>query len=215
MARSRIQSDVTGILSALLIAGSIWTFFLPLVKVNVPPIVSEQWSAWDMTKPLPKLFTKRESKWDAGKLDFDYLDVLMKILPKNKTGERQKISPTFWIGISLPIVLVLTYLALIFAVLSLLLLRSSGLRTASLMALGGSIYSVFGVYALGWSATRAFQEAVAARTEGFLGEVAKHFVQKITMESDMALYVLCTCTLLLFFVQVYQLTVASSRSRKG
>lgn len=215
MARTGVHADLTAILSAMLIAGGIWTFFLPLVKVNVPPIVSEQWSAWDMTKPLPKLFTKRESKWDMTKLDFDYLDVLIKILPKNQAGEGTKLSSAFWLGVSLPIALVLTYLALIFAALSLLLMGGQGLMTVALAALGTAIYSIFGVYYLGQVATQAFQNTVNARAQGFLGEVTKHFVQKITMESDMSLYVLCTCTLLLFFVQIYRFNTAPSRRRKG
>jgi len=191
------MKNIPTVLTAVLIAVGLWTYFLPLVEVNVPPVVTEHWSAWEMTKPLSKMVTQRESKSDMVKVDFDFMDVLVKILPKDAQGNRSKLSLTFWLGVLVPVSLVLAYLSLLAAAILLLFDRRSLFFLTAVMGLGSYVYALAGTFYLGQAAQRAFQQTADQMSEGFLGELTKHFVRKITIQPDAALYALSAAAFLI------------------
>lgn len=202
--------NIPTILMALLIAGGLWTYFLPVIEVNVPPVVTEHWSAWEMTKPLSKMATKRESKSDIVKVDFDFMDVLVKILPKDAEGNRKKSSLTFWLGVLVPVSLVLAYASLLVAGILLLLDRRSTFFLAIVTGFGSSVYALAGTYYLGQAAQRAFQQTAEQVSEGFLGELTKHFVRKITIQPDTALYLLSAAAFLILILHLLRSVLPKS-----
>jgi len=196
-----MKSKTVILITLLFLVGGLSTYAMPLIKVEVPPVVKEQWSAWSMTKSLPQMATKKESKWDAVKIDFDFMDVLVKILPKKEeTGEGKKFSLTFLLGILVPVALMATYILLLLAFFVLLLRWTALLSFFSFLMMLTSLYSLVGTYYLGWRAQLAFQSAVEAKAGGFLGGVTKHMVREISLTPDWGLYLLFVFAFLIFIM---------------
>ena len=109
--------SITTILIYSLLAGGLASSYLPIVQVKSPLIGTKSWGVQDLIKSLPKSSGKKK-KDPIIKVDYDFMDVLKKILPKNsKTNEPKTASLTFILGILVPIALALTYFLLIIALL--------------------------------------------------------------------------------------------------
>lgn len=172
---------------------AIWNYTLPLLEVKVPPLVSKQITAWNLTQPVLKSLTKekKESALDKLKGDTSFYDVLEKIVPKNEeTGKKKKFSLTFIMGVFVPIAIIASYLILFIVGIVFLLGRVKVMTLFAAISVVLSTYALAGTYYLGKAAQEKFQNTVEEKSAGLLGAVAKHFVSEITIKPDMALYIL-------------------------
>ena len=195
-----------GLISGIVLLAALGSSALPVIEVKVPPVVHERWSVMSIAKPIPKMFQKKESKLDFAKLDFDFFDVLAKILPKNeKSGERQRVSLTFVLGALVPVALVLSYLlALAALVFNFLPLMGFLFALCARFAMFTSAYALVGTHYLGKAAQSAAQASVDQRAEGLLGLVTQHLVRKITIQPDTGLFVLFGCLAVVFMLSFFK-----------
>lgn len=197
------QKSSKGILVLLmyaLLAGALWTYTQPMIRVHVPPLVSERWSPWEMTKDLPRALTQPKSQWGV-KLDYDFMDVLWKLLPRDIQQEPKKLSLPFILGILVPVFLMLTYLIVIFGFLMVYAEKEGAMHFFSGLGVLISGYALAGTYYMAKAAEKAFRDSVAETSQQFLGAVTKNFVQKIVVEPDQGLYAIFFIMFLIYAVQ--------------
>lgn len=186
----------------LLLIAALGTFFLPTVRVRMPPLGERSWSIRDLTKSLPKLLTPKEEKESRVKLDYDFIDLVMKVLPPDeKAIGPYQVSPTFLLGILVPFALIMAYLFLALGVL-LVSLRKGLLFLPSSLALLSSGYALGGTYCLGITAQRTFTAMAAKAGEGIFGIFTRNLVQQITIQPDTGLFALVILTGLLWLANL-------------
>lgn len=180
------------------------TYFMPLLQVKLAPLGTKSWSLQQILEPLPqKIFGGGKKK--SFKVDYDFTDLLEKVLPRDKkSNELTRLSPTFILGALIPVALIVTYLSLIGGLFLAAFGRGSPLVYTSLIGLIGAAYSMFGVYYLGQAAVKGFDAAVERAGEGVLGFVTRNFVQEAAIQPDAGLFVLLVATLAIFAVGIYR-----------
>ena len=203
MTAKKNASKPWGIIAILYIGliAALGTYALPLLRVKLPPVGEKAWSIMDVTKMLPKMTQSKpsEDKNVFGvKTDFDFMDLLEKVAPKNSANQPSKVSPVFILGVLVPVSLVLTY---VFMVLGLLLAPwAAALGWVTGFSVLTSLYALGGTFYLGKSASQVFHESVSKAAEGIFGGIAKNFVPEITIQPDTALYALAVLSILIFLI---------------
>ena len=198
------KSSKKGLLTLLLyllLMGACSTYVMPTIQVHLPPLVNERWSPWDMTKSLPKALTQKKTPWARLKLDHDFADVLLRLIPQDPNQDPKKLSGPFIFGILIPICLAATYLIIIFGFLLVYAERYGTMKFLSGLGVLTSVYALAGTYYLAQEAGKIFRASVAQASEKFLGALTKNFVQHITLEADYGLYLLFLLMLLIYTVQ--------------
>jgi len=195
-----------GLLLFIFLVGALATYFIPIVKIEVPPLGEMKWAVSDVVDILPKVsFEKKEGKrmFDIDfKKNREFLDLLEKILPKSEAGGMNKANLTFILGILVPIALALTYFLIIACLLfSIVRLKKFVVFLAGTACLS-SCYALFGFFQLGVQAEKVFDQAVAKAGEGALGLITKHLVPEITVAPDTGLYALLGACILVFFASL-------------
>jgi hypothetical protein len=183
----------------LFLAGSAATYFMPALRLNVPGIGQISWSAWDLTESAAKAAQAEIKDQKPPQKDWDFMDLLKKITPKNPESQKpKKISGPFILGALVPVSLALSYLI----VLLMSVMAAAG-KTGGAVSFAGVIssgYALFGTFYLGQAAQQAFQDSMDKAAGGFLGVVTKNFVKEMTVNPGTALYFLFGFCLLIFAV---------------
>ncbi|MBI4115143.1 MAG: hypothetical protein HY447_01055 [Candidatus Omnitrophica bacterium] len=192
------------LIAMLFLAGSLGTYILPVIVVNFPPLGQKAWSVLDVTKPVAKALTGKRKEAQKGqfpgiKVDQDFLDLLKKIAPKSEaSGEPQKFSLPYILGILVPVSLILAYLLAALGLLSLIVGIGGVSRFFSFLALVNSAYALVGTFYLGKAAAASFQQSVEKASQGIFGAIAQNFAEKVTVEPDKGLFMLVVLTALSF-----------------
>jgi len=189
------------VLVYLLLAGAVVTYAMPAINVNLPPLVTESYSPYEMTKSLPKAVTQKKTKWPRIKLDHDFIDVLLRLLPQPDNQDPKKYSLPFILGILVPVSLILTYVIAIFGFLILYAGREGTMQFFASLGVLTSGYALAGTWYLAKRAQEVFQNSVTDASGQFLGVITKNLVQKISIQADQGLYVLFGIMLATFAVQ--------------
>lgn len=170
------------------------TVYMPMMQVQSPALGTKSWRVMDLVKALPK--GGGEKKDPIIKVDYDFMDVLKKILPKNsKTDKPQKVSLTFILGILVPVALALTYALLILSLILAPVKKGPFFPWVSGMSFLTAAYSLAGIFYLGLSAEKAFTDAVDKASQGLLGIITKNLVPEISLTPATGCYVLAGVTL--------------------
>lgn len=177
----------TVLIYVLLFAG-LATAYMPMLEVKSPPIGSKSFGVSDLIKSLPK--STGEKKDPIIKVDYDFMDILKKILPKNSSNEPKKFSLTFILGVLVPVALALTYFLLVISLLVAPIKKGPFLSWVSGTAFFSSAYSLVGIFYLGLAAEKAFEDAVEKASGGLLGVITKNFIPELSITPDMGAYVL-------------------------
>ena len=194
----------TILIYACLIAGA-GTYFLPVIRVNLPPLGEKSWSIQDIVGPIFQKMAPSQQKTGSVKLDRDFFELVNKVAPKDsKTSAPKKISITYILGALVPVALLASYVFL-FAGLFLAGLKNAGaLVFSSAAAAITAIYALLGTFYLGAAAERAFTNAVAKAGEGVLGVITKNFAVKLTVQPSVGLYLLAVLMSLCFVTSLYR-----------
>ncbi len=191
-----------------LIAGA-GTYFLPVIRVNLPPLGEKSWSVQDVVGPVVQRITLSQNKGEAKtasiKLDHDFFKVVSDVSPKNpQTSAPRKISPTYILGALVPVALLASYLFLIVGLFLAALKTAFPFVVSSAIAAGTAIYALLGTFYLGSAAERAFSNAVSRASEGVLGVITKNFVVQLTVQPSVGLFLLAILMSLAFVAALYR-----------
>ncbi len=192
------NSDIFKALTYLFLGISMATYFVPVIKVGIPPLGGASWSVHDVVKMVPKGMSNKSEK---SSFDFNFMDVLKKILPKSN---HQKLSPTFIIGILVPAALIAAYVLTFFNFFLAQVKKRNALFVSTALSAVLSIYALLGTYYLGLQARAAFEHAINKASQGIFGVIAKNFVPQNVIQPDSGLYLLVIFTLLSFIATIYR-----------
>jgi len=197
------QFAVTMIFIYILLFAAVSTYVLPVLRVTLPPVGSKSWSVRDVAWSIPKSFAPRDQK-EGFKFDYDFVDFMQKIMPEDTQNPSVLKALPFFLGILVPITLVLAYLFILLSFFLAPLTKGGPLFTTSLLAVINSIYALAGTYYLGDIAQAAYHDAVQKAGSGILGTLAQTFVSEISVKPDTGLFVLCGAAVLVFVTNLYR-----------
>lgn len=195
---------MTLLIYVCLIAGA-GTYFLPVIRVNLPPLGEKSWSVQDMVGPIFKKMAPSDTKTQSTKLDRDFFKIVGEVTPRDsKTSAPKKLSPTYIFGALVPVSLLVSYVFLITSLFLAGLKKTSPLVFSSAIAAVTSIYALLGTFYLGAAAERAFTNAVEKASEGILGVITKNFEVRLTVEPSAGLFLLVILMTLCFISSWYR-----------
>ena len=180
-----------------------YTYWLPIIRVVVSPLGSKAWSVRDIVKVIPKgVF--QPAKKPSFKIDFDFVDLVMKILPKNsQTQAPKKLSLTFIYCMLVPVALVIAYLGVFLQFVMIFFSKGQVLQKTAGVTIVASLYALIGTYYLGVQAQIAFTNAVERASQGTFGFVAKYLVQQTAVCAGAGAYTLLVATTLVFLTSFF------------
>ena len=196
------KKAVSPVVFAFLLA-ALATAWLPLIRIEVPPVGKKSLGIRDLVGSLPKAARSQKSGEGASlkvKMDPDFFDVIEKVLPKKSPagGAPAKVSPTFVLALLVPVSLAAAYLlALIEAALA-ALKQTGAFKTASLVALASSAYALVGTIYLSRVAQETVNQGIANAGEKLFGIFSKGVMPQITLAPDKGLYALLAASALVF-----------------
>ncbi|GEM_PF-5720520 len=193
----------------LFLAAALGTYFLPLQSVTLPAVGKKSWSVKDVVKTLPKSAPKKgqaqeESRGKSFKVNFDFMDFVKEITPKNQANAAVKVSPEFIFGALIPVALVGAYLFLVISLFLAPIKKGSALIGSSLIAAGCAVYVLLGTYYLSAAAQKAFSSSLAKVSDSPFGAIAKNFVQQVSIQPETGLYALVALSILVLVAGFYR-----------
>ena len=189
---------------ACLVAG-VGTYFLPVIRVNLPPLGEKSWSVQDIVGPIVQRVTFQRGKSGSVKMNRDFLEIVNKVSTQNsKTSAPQKISLTYIFGALVPIALLASYVFLIASFILTAFNQTKPLLFSTATAAVTAIYALLGTFYLGSAAERAFANAVSKASEGMLGVITKNFEVKLTVQPSIGLFLLAILMTLGFAASLFR-----------
>lgn len=214
MAKTKVGNvqQLTTVAIYVFLIGALGTYFLPVVSVTLPALGKKSWSVRDVVSVIPmpkggpsKGTAQKEAGKEQLKLDYDFLDLVKEVSPKNpRTKTASKTSPEFIAGALVPVSLALAYLLALLSLFLAPLKKGGTFIPVSLLTSACSAYALLGTYFLAQSAKRAFASSIAKVEDSPFGAIAKHFVQQVTIQPERGLYALVVLTVLALGVGFYR-----------
>ena len=198
-----------GAIYVFLIA-ALGTYFLPIVGVNLPAFGKKSWSVRDVVSAIPKGTAQKEEKKGDLTPQYDFLDLVKEISPKQpETKTTAKLSPQFILGALVPIALALAYLLSVLGLLVAPLKKGATFFLVSALSAICSVYALLGVFYLGQAAQQAFSDSLAKVEDSPFSIIAKNLVQQVTIQPENGLYALVLLTVIVFGLGVYRKNAAA------
>ncbi|MBI4358321.1 MAG: hypothetical protein HY584_03395 [Candidatus Omnitrophica bacterium] len=199
---------LTAAIYVFLIA-ALGTYFLPIVGVTLPAFGKKTWSVRDVVSAVPKGAAEKEEKGKKLTPDYDFLDIVKEISPKEpETKATSKISPEFILGALVPVALALAYVLSVLGLFVAFLRKGAVFFSVSALSAVCSVYALLGVFYLGQAAQRAFSDSLAKVEDSPFSMIAKNFVQQVTIQPENGLYALVLLTVIVFGLGVYRKNAA-------
>lgn len=195
----------TNLIIYMLLIAAIGTYALPMLSIQLPPLGEKTLSVKDVIQSIPKAGGGGEEKKKGDlKVSRDFLDVLMKLLPKDaETKKPVKLSLTFIVGILVPIALVVAY-GTLFLSLLIVPFKKIFLSILSGAAVLSAAYAVVGTFYLGLVAEAAYANAVDKVSGKTLGGLVKNFIPEITIVPDYGLYALFLVSAFIYTINLFR-----------
>ncbi len=202
--QSRKGLGIVLLVTYVLMIAALGTYVLPVWRVEMKPLGSKSWSVHDLVKAMPKPALRRDAETDqkpsTRKKSFDFGDVLRNVSRPAQPGDEKKISPTFVIGIFIPIALALTYLLVL---LGLFLAPVKGGKPFRLIA-GFSIlasgYVLAATHYLSVQAQNSFAQGIQQAGQGIFALLGPGIAPQLTIRPDVGLFALFGLTVAVFVV---------------
>lgn len=192
----------------LIYALALVSYFLPAVQIDFKPAGIKTWSPHQIARPLElqvKNLIERSGKKSPVMPDFDFFDYLKKILPENQQvrTENKKMPWILILGISIPIALIVCYLALI---LNLFLSPFNAYKISRKLAWISAVTSGYGFCALFYlnsEMSKRLGEKFGA-AKGLLSSISKPLALDIQLMPTYGFYLLLSVCFILYFRYVFR-----------
>lgn len=199
--------NVTTVLIYLLLLGALGTYALPLQSVTLPALGKKSWSVQGIIKSLPKGAGRKQEKTASKsdfKMEYNFMDFLKEVSPKDQTKTNVKISPEFVLGILVPISILLSYLFVILSLFVAPIKKGAALIGLTLVSAICSSYAVLGTYYLSAVAQKAFQSSLAKIEGSPFAMITKNLIQEVTIQPEKGLFILLAAAVLAAAVGFYR-----------
>jgi len=211
----KVNLKVYGIWTAIIylfLIGAIGTYFLPIVRVQVPVLGQVSWSVRDIVKTIPKGVRSEEPRSKKLSAGFDFIDFVKEVVPKS-AGADGKTTPRQVAGIIMaaltPIALLLAYLALLIGLFIAPLKKSGVFVFLSALATACTSYVYLSIYYFDGAAQKAFAQALSNVKDSPFFFVAQHLVQKVSIRPDTGLIVLLLLSAVIFLAVLVRMSRAT------
>lgn len=209
--KERRQQGKKGIGFALLVTyvlmiGALATYAMPVWRVEMRPLGGKSWSVHDLIKAIPKPVMKKSTESTSARTSsqkgFDFNDVLKKLSKPTPSGEHQKLSSTFVIGILIPIFLALTYLLVLLGLFTAPVKSGKPFGMIAGLSVLTSAYVLAATYYLSALAESSFAQGLQQAGQGIFAMLGSQMVPQLVIRPDVGLFVLFGLTVLIFVVNL-------------
>ena len=202
--KSRGLEGVTTVAIYIFLVVALSTYFLPVVRVDLPIFGTSAWTVQEIVRTLPKGFQPPPEQKELS-FEYDFIDMVREVSMKRQAEtDRLRISPMLVLGALVPVALALVYVLMFLGLFLTPLKRSPALVWNSLFAVVFACYVYAGVYVLNAAAQSAFRESLAKVEDSPFSAIAKNLIQKVTIQPDAGLMTLVLLTLVVFGTSLYR-----------
>ncbi len=191
----------------LMLAGALFTYVCPFVRVRVPALGTRTWSVRDMVQTASKVIPSKTNTAQSFNPSFDFIDFIRELLPRGE-GFRleQERTLLFVMGAFVPLALIVVYVTLVLTFFLALLKNGNPYAWATGIMNVCVGYVIGSIYFFNHAAHESFGKAITSAKANPFFLVTERLVQDVSLEPAKGAWALIAFTAVLFVVGLLRLS---------